>query len=180
MSTFEYFTNFMSQPCTGVKLSPSLQNVINIDYLLVQNLTIIGKITLLIPSSSWISNPCYKLTSRIHKQLPHSMQFQVPRCPVTAHFIAPAQFVAGDKLYLRWQHISSPPCTIWRLATKCTAVVHTVLGWQNVPCKSAYFVVPHRMDLNIHIDIYLLNMKEAIYYIIWYVYIIFITYLHLH
>ena len=31
---------------------------------------------------------------------------------VTAHFVAPAQFVAGDKLYLRWQHISSPPCTI--------------------------------------------------------------------
>ena len=47
-------------------------------------------------------------------------------------------------------------------------------------CKSAYFVVPHRMDLNIHSDIYLLNMKEKIYYILWYVYIIFITYLHLH
>ena len=62
MSTFEYFTNFTSQPCIGVKLSPSLQNVINIDYLLVQNLTIIGKLTLLNPESSWISNPCYKLT----------------------------------------------------------------------------------------------------------------------
>ena len=49
MSTFEYFTNFMSQPCIGVKLSPSLQNVINIDYLLVQNLTIMGKIALLNP-----------------------------------------------------------------------------------------------------------------------------------
>ena len=49
MSTFEYFTNFMSQPCIGVKLSPSLPNVINIDYLLAQNLTIIGKITLLDP-----------------------------------------------------------------------------------------------------------------------------------
>ena len=49
MSTFEYFTNFMSQPFTGVKLSPSLQNVIHIDYLLVQSLTIIGKITLLNP-----------------------------------------------------------------------------------------------------------------------------------
>ena len=36
------------------------------------------------------------------------------------------------------------------------------------------------MDLNIHSDIYLLNMKEAIYYILWYVYIIFIMYLHLH
>ena len=72
------------------------------------------------------------------------------------------------------------PCTIWRLATKCAAVVHTVLGWQNVPCKSAYFVVPHWMDLNIHSDIYLLNMKQAIYYILRYVYITFITYLHLH
>ena len=51
MSTFEYFTNFTSQPCIGVKLSPSLQNVINIDYLLVQNLRkkIIGKLTLLNP-----------------------------------------------------------------------------------------------------------------------------------
>ena len=68
---------------------------------------------------------------------------------VTAHFVAPAQFVAGDKLYLRWLHISSPPCTISRLATKCAAVVDTVLGRQNVPCKSTYFVVPHRMDLNI-------------------------------
>ena len=37
------------------------------------------------------------------------------------------------------------------------------------------------MDLNIHSDIYLLNMKEAIYFILWYVYIIiFIIYLHLH
>ena len=99
---------------------------------------------------------------------------------VTAHFVAPTQFVAGDKLYLGWQHILSPPCTIWHLAIKCAAVVHTVLGRQNVPCKSAYFVVPHRMDLNIHSDIYLLNMKEALYYILWYVYIIFITYLHLH
>ena len=49
MSTFEYFTNFMSQPCIEVKLSSSLQNVINIDHLLVQNLTILGKITLLNP-----------------------------------------------------------------------------------------------------------------------------------
>ena len=97
-----------------------------------------------------------------------------------AHFVAPAQFVAGDKLYLRWRHISSPPCTIWRLATKCAAVVDTVLGRQNVQCKSAYFVVPRRMDLNIHSDIYLLNMKEPIYYILWYVYIIFIMYLRLH
>ena len=40
------------------------------------------------------------------------------------------------------------------------------LGRQNVPCKSAYFVVPHRMDLNIHSDIYLLNMMEAIYCIL--------------
>ena len=31
---------------------------------------------------------------------------------VTAHFVAPAQFVAGDKLCLRWRHIVSPPCTI--------------------------------------------------------------------
>ena len=46
MSTFEYFTSFMLQPYIGVKLSPSLQNVINIDYLAVQNLTIISKITL--------------------------------------------------------------------------------------------------------------------------------------
>ena len=53
--------------------------------------------------------------------------------PVTAHFVAPAQFVAGNKLSLRWRHISSPPCTIWRLATKCAAVAHTVLGRQNVP-----------------------------------------------
>ena len=89
--------------------------------------------------------------------------------PVTAHFVAPAQFVVGDKLYLRWGHISSPPCIIWRLATKCAAVAHTVLGRQNVLCKSAYFVVPHRMDLNIHSDIYLLTVKEAIYYILWYV-----------
>ena len=36
------------------------------------------------------------------------------------------------------------------------------------------------MDLNIHSNIYLLNMKEAIYHILWYGYIIFITYLHLH
>ena len=36
------------------------------------------------------------------------------------------------------------------------------------------------MDLNIHSDIYVLNMKEAIYYILCYVYIIFIMYLHLH
>ena len=38
------------------------------------------------------------------------------------------------------------------------------------------------MDSNIHRDIYLLTMKEAIYYILWYVYItgIFIMYLHLH
>ena len=99
---------------------------------------------------------------------------------VTAHFVAPAQFVAGDKLYLRWRHISSPPCTIWRMATKCAAVVHMVSGRQNVPSKSAYFVVPYGMDFNIDSDIYLLNMKEAIYYILWYVYIIFITYLHLH
>ena len=92
---------------------------------------------------------------------------------VTAHFVAPAQF------YLCWRHISSPPCTIWRLTTKCAAEVDTVLGWQNVPCKSTYFVVPHQIDLNIHSDIYLLNMKEAIYYILVYVYIIFIMYLHL-
>ena len=31
---------------------------------------------------------------------------------VTAHFVAPAQFVAGDKLCLRWRHMLSPPCTI--------------------------------------------------------------------
>ena len=35
-----------------------------------------------------------------------------------------------------------------------------------MPCNSAYFVVPHRMDSNIHRDIYLLTMKEAIYYVI--------------
>ena len=34
------------------------------------------------------------------------------------------------------------------------------------------------MDLNILSDIYLLNMKEEIYYILVYVYIIFIMYLH--
>ena len=56
------------------------------------------------------------------------------------------------------------------MATKCAAVVDTVLGRQNVPCKSAYFVIPHQIDLKIHSDIYLLNMKEAIYYILWYVY----------
>ena len=49
MSTFEYFKNFMSRLCIGVKLTPSLQNVINIDYLLAHNLTVIGKITLLNP-----------------------------------------------------------------------------------------------------------------------------------
>ena len=49
MSTFEYFTNFMSKLCIGVKLTPSLQNVINIGFLFGQNLTIIGKITLLNP-----------------------------------------------------------------------------------------------------------------------------------
>ena len=49
MSTFEYFKNFMSRLCIGVKLTPSLQNVINIDYPLVQNLTIIGEITVLDP-----------------------------------------------------------------------------------------------------------------------------------
>ena len=48
--------------------------------------------------------------------------------PVTAHFVAPAQFVAGHKLCLRWRHMVSPPCTIWRLATKCAAVVHAVWG----------------------------------------------------
>ena len=81
---------------------------------------------------------------------------------VTAHFVASAQFVvAGDKLHLRWRHISSPPCTNWRLATKCAAVEHKVLGRQNVPCKSAYFVVSHRMDLSIHSDIYLLNMNSV-------------------
>ena len=45
MSTFEYFKDFMSRLYIGVKLTPSLQNVIKIDYPLVQNLTIIGKIT---------------------------------------------------------------------------------------------------------------------------------------
>ena len=35
------------------------------------------------------------------------------------------------------------------------------------------------MDLNIHSYIYLLNMKEAIYYILVCVYIIFIMYLNL-
>ena len=49
MSTFEYFKNYKSRLCIGVKLTPSLQNVINIDYLLVHNLTVIGKITLLNP-----------------------------------------------------------------------------------------------------------------------------------
>ena len=49
MSTFEYFKNFMSRLCIRVKLTPSLQNIINMDYLLVQNLTIISEITLLDP-----------------------------------------------------------------------------------------------------------------------------------
>ena len=49
MSTFEYFKNVMLRLCIRVKLTPILQNVIKIDYLLVQNLTIIGKITLLDP-----------------------------------------------------------------------------------------------------------------------------------
>ena len=49
MSTFEYFTNFMSKLRIGVKLTPSVQNVINISLLFGQNLTIIGKITLLNP-----------------------------------------------------------------------------------------------------------------------------------
>ena len=45
---------------------------------------------------------------------------------------------------------------------------------QNVQCNSAYFVVPHQMDSNIHRDIYLLTMKEAIYYILCYVYILLV------
>ena len=49
MSTFEYLKNFMSRLCIVVKLTPSLQNVINIDYLLAHNLTVIDKITLLNP-----------------------------------------------------------------------------------------------------------------------------------
>ena len=49
MSTFEYFKNYMSRLYIGVKQAPSLQNVINIDYFLVQNLTIIGSVTLLNP-----------------------------------------------------------------------------------------------------------------------------------
>ena len=54
--------------------------------------------------------------------------------------------------------------------------VDTVLGRQNVPCKSAYVVVPHRMNINIHSDIFLLNMKEAIYYILVYVHNYYIHY----
>ena len=79
------------------------------------------------------------------------------------------------------RHILSPLHNL-SPATKCAAMAHAVLGRQNVPCNSAYFVVPHRMDSNIHRDIYLLTMKEALYYILWYVYItgIFIMYLHLH
>ena len=77
------------------------------------------------------------------------------------------------------------PCTICQRQIVPTLAAHFVVPMHNLTpgdkmCKSAYFVVPHRMDLNIHSDIYLLNMKEAIYYILWYVYIIFITYLHLH
>ena len=43
MSTFEYLKNAMLRLCIGVKLTPILQNVKIIDYLLVQNLAIIGK-----------------------------------------------------------------------------------------------------------------------------------------
>ena len=68
------------------------------------------------------------------------------------------------------------PCTYCHLATKCAALVGTVLGLQNVPCESTYFVTPHAMDLNIHSDIYLVNRKLSIIYLL-YVYIIFIMYL---
>ena len=67
------------------------------------------------------------------------------------------------------------PCTIWRLATKCAAVVHTVLRWQNVPCKSAYFVVPHRMDLK-HSHWYLFAKYEGSNLLHHMVYIYYIHY----
>ena len=49
MSTFVYFKNFMSRLCIGVKLTASLQNVLNIGYLLAHNQTVVGNITLLNP-----------------------------------------------------------------------------------------------------------------------------------
>ena len=109
------------------------------------------------------------------RSLPKLNHHVTTRDPCYGTFCRPCTICRRDKLYLRWRHISSPHCTIWRLATKCAAVVHTVLGRQSVPCRSAYFVVPHLMDLNILSNIYLLNMKEAIYYILWYVYIIFMS-----
>ena len=52
------------------------------------------------------------------------------------------------------------------MSTKCAALVHTVLGRQNVPCESIHFVVPHWiLVFGIHSDIYLVN-KEAIHYIL--------------
>ena len=64
---------------------------------------------------------------------------------VTAHCVAPAQYVAGDKM--------------------CPSGTYG-FGRQNVPCESTHFVVPHWMDLNIHSDIYVVNTKEAIHYIL--------------
>ena len=65
------------------------------------------------------------------------------------------------------------------LAAHCVASVHNLtpgdkmccsgtygLGRQNVPCESTHFVVPDGMDLNIHSDIYVVNTKEAIHYIL--------------
>ena len=65
------------------------------------------------------------------------------------------------------------------LAAHCVAPVHNLtpgdkmccsgtygFGRQNVPCESTHFVVPHWMDLNIHSDIYVVNTKKAIHYIL--------------
>ena len=105
MSTFDYFKKFMSRLCIGVKLTPSLQNVINIDCLLAHNLTVVGKITLLNPWSSWISNPCYKLTKWTHKQLPHN---------INSKFLGPLK-----KSMQTWRPIQEEPAY-------CCA---TVLNW---------------------------------------------------
>ena len=91
-----------------------------------------------------------------------------------AHFVAPAHCVVGIKLRLCWLHISSPPCMYCHQAIKCAALAGTVLRRQNVPCESTHFVIPHPMDLNIHSDIYLVNTKEAIHYIL----VVCIYYIH--
>ena len=83
-----------------------------------------------------------------------------------AHFVAPAQFVAGDKIVPTLAAHSVAPVHNLTPGDKMCGSGTCGLGQQNVPCESTHFVVPHWIDLNIHSDIYVVNMKEAIRYIL--------------